>query len=218
MPHDLLVRGFDDKIHSKLADAAESLGVSLNSIVKDAADKWLKQYSQIPKKHDLILYSDNASMTHLLKSLDHLTKYGDWFRCFIGPRDDASVKLLSKLGWFDATLPYKADRKTIERNLGKMVEKILKTAKGRQVFLFDFIIGSYSKYSLEHAIQIEHGYNSVRMSGVVYCPYRLDILMDRKINDLLTLLEEHDQTFVLKGSELYKLHVTRENVHKLLLN
>jgi predicted HicB family RNase H-like nuclease len=49
MVHDLLVRGFDDKIHSQLGELAKEKGVSINSIVRDAVDKWLKQQSDIPK-------------------------------------------------------------------------------------------------------------------------------------------------------------------------
>jgi hemin uptake protein HemP len=28
----------------------------------------------------------------------------------------------------------------------------------------------------------------------------------------------HDQVFILKDGEVYKLHITKENVHKLFLN
>ena len=45
MTKDLLVRGFDDEIHTKLGDVAGKMGVSLNSIVKDAVDKWLEAKS-----------------------------------------------------------------------------------------------------------------------------------------------------------------------------
>ena len=47
MVHDLLVRGFDDIIHSQLGELAKEKGVSINSIVKDAVDKWLKQQSDM---------------------------------------------------------------------------------------------------------------------------------------------------------------------------
>jgi hypothetical protein len=48
----LIIRGFTDQVHEKLGDIANQRGVSINSIVKDAADKWLKnQQSEVPKKH-----------------------------------------------------------------------------------------------------------------------------------------------------------------------
>jgi predicted HicB family RNase H-like nuclease len=33
MTHDLLIRGFDDQIHSQLGELAKEKGVSINSIV-----------------------------------------------------------------------------------------------------------------------------------------------------------------------------------------
>ena len=50
MAKDLLVRGFDDETHSQLGDMAGHMGVSLNSIVKDAVDKWIENNSQDVKK------------------------------------------------------------------------------------------------------------------------------------------------------------------------
>ena len=46
--HNLIIRGFDDKVHTQLGEMANQRGVSINSIVKDAVDLWLKhQQSQI---------------------------------------------------------------------------------------------------------------------------------------------------------------------------
>jgi hypothetical protein len=50
MTRDLLIRGFDDEIHSQLGELDKEKGVSINSIVKDVVDKWLKQKAGIPKK------------------------------------------------------------------------------------------------------------------------------------------------------------------------
>src|SRR5574342_541033 len=107
MTHDLLIRGFDDAIHSQLGELAKEKGVSINSIVKDAVDKWLKQQSDIPKKHYLLIYSDDDSILGLIKSMDRLAKEGDLFRCFCGPPSTITTKLLSKLNWYDGTvMPY----------------------------------------------------------------------------------------------------------------
>jgi hypothetical protein len=108
MTHDLLIRGFDNKIHSQLGELAKEKGVSINSIVKDAVDKWLKQHqSDIPKKHYLLIYSDDNSLLKLLKSMDRLAKESDLFRCFCGPPSTISTKLLSKLNWYNGTvMPY----------------------------------------------------------------------------------------------------------------
>ena len=40
--HNLINRGFDDKVHTQLGEMANHSGVSINSIVKDAVDLWLK--------------------------------------------------------------------------------------------------------------------------------------------------------------------------------
>ena len=108
MVHDLIIRGFDDKIHAQLGKLANQKGVSINSIVKDAVDKWLKQQqSQLPRKHHLVIYSDDDSIIGLIKSMDRLAKEGNFFRCFCGPPGSQSSKLLSKLNWHNATIePY----------------------------------------------------------------------------------------------------------------
>ena len=51
MTHDLLIRGFDDQIHSQLRELAKEKGVSINSIVKDAVDRWLKQQQSLLQKN-----------------------------------------------------------------------------------------------------------------------------------------------------------------------
>jgi hypothetical protein len=107
MTRDLLIRGFDDEIHSQLGELDKEKGVSINSIVKDAVDKWLKQKADIPKKHYLLIYSDDDSLLRLLKSMDRLAKESDLFRCFCGPPSIISTKLLSKLNWYNgAVMPY----------------------------------------------------------------------------------------------------------------
>ncbi|MGA9316737.1 MAG: hypothetical protein WBV84_01640, partial [Nitrososphaeraceae archaeon] len=63
MTHNLIIRGFGDQVHEKLGEIANQRGVSINSIVKDAVDVWLKkQQSEIPRKHHLVIYSDDESM------------------------------------------------------------------------------------------------------------------------------------------------------------
>jgi hypothetical protein len=105
MTHNLIVRGFDDQVHTKLGEVANQRGVSINSIVKDAVDKWLKeQQSQVPKKHYLIIYPDDDSILGLLKSMDRLAKEEDLFRCFCGPPNSASTNLLAKLSWHNGTV------------------------------------------------------------------------------------------------------------------
>lgn len=242
MTHDLLIRGFDDQIHSQLGELANEKGVSINSIVKDAVDKWLKQQQLIlPKKHYLLIYSDDDAILGLLKSMDRLAKENNLFRCFCGPPSTASTKLLSKLKWYDGTImPYYYELKNnnnIVQNqnrqlqiknqkgimnycnkvMGNIVE-VANNTNNKQVCCLDFLINDIAKDSLQQALTIEKAYDNSRIPGLMYCTYKTDILLSAEIKDLVELFEEHDQVFILKDNEVYKLHITKENIHKLFLN
>jgi hypothetical protein len=238
MTHDLLIRGFDDKVHSQLGELAKEKGVSINSIVKDAVDRCLKQQSDIPKKHYLLIYSDDDSILGLLKSMDRFAKESDLFRCFCGPPSTNSTKLLSKLKWYDGTtMPYYYDEpetlipkpkqnrsennKNIMRYCSKVMENIVEAANNtnnKQVCCLDFLINDIAKDSLQQALTIEKTYDDSRIPGLMYCTYKTDILLSAEIKDLVELFEGHDQVFILKQDDVYKLHITKENVHKLFLN
>ena len=247
MVHDLLVRGFDDEIHSQLGELAKEKGVSINSIVKDAVDKWLKQQqSDIPKKHYLLIYSDNNnsddSILGLLKSMDRLAKENNLFRCFCGPPSTITSKLLSKLNWYDGTVMpycyyYNNNETTKTKNKGqqnldkneqsqkgiisycnKVMENIANNANNKQVCCIDFLINDIAKSSLQQALTIEKAYDNSRIPGLMYCTYKTETLLNAEIKDLVELFEGHDQVFILKQDEVYKLHITKENVHKLFLN
>ncbi len=239
MPHDVLVRGFDEQVHSKLGYLAKEKGVSINSIVKDAVDKWLKQQPDIPKKHYLLIYSDDDSIPGLLKSIDRLAKENDLFRCFCGPPHKNFSKVLTKLNWYDGTiLPYpysefdhinqeqkkeKQNQPQGEKNAinycNKVMENIMtNNPNGRQVCCIDFLINDIAKSSFQQAMTIEKTYDDNRVPGLMYCAYKTETLLTSKINNLVELFEGHDQVFILKDDEVYKLHLTKENVHKLFLS
>jgi hypothetical protein len=240
MTHDLLIRGFDDQIHSELGELAKEKGVSINSIVKDAVDKWLKQQQQLdlPKKHYLLIYSNDESILSLLKSMDRLAKENNLFRCFCGPPTTASTKLLSKLKWYDGTImPYyyelknkknnniKQNQKGIMNYCSKVMGNIVEAANNsndnnnnQQVCCLDFLINDIAKDSLQQALTIEKAYDNSRIPGLMYCTYKTETLLNTEIKDLVELFEGHDQVFILKDDDVYKLHITKENVHKLFLN
>ncbi len=252
MAHNLIIRGFDDKVHLQLGELANQRGVSINSIVKDAVDKWLKhQQSEVPRKHYLVIYSDDESMIGLLKSMDRLAKESDLFRCFCSSPESQSSELLSKLNWYDATIkPYyytlgdtiaaglvnyqrkedhplkqqqqkqqtQISQKNIMKYFGRIIENMAKKANNKQVCCLDFLINDVAKASLKQALSIEEAYNTNRLAGSTYCTYNSTTLLNSEIKDMLELFELHDQIFLLNGDEVYKLHVTKENVHKLFLN
>ncbi|MGA6992006.1 MAG: hypothetical protein WBX81_16430 [Nitrososphaeraceae archaeon] len=257
MTHNLIIRGFDDQVHEKLGEIANQRGVSINSIVKDAVDVWLKkQQSEIPRKHHLVIYSDDESMMRLLKSMDKLAKEGNLFRCFFGPPRNPSIELLSRLKWYDGTVkpyPYSSvtqskdeqhelslqqqqqqmqaqaqaqsqsqaqvqSQKNIMKYCGKVIENVVKNANNNQVCCMDFVINDVGKDSLRQALIVEKAYDDNRIAGLMYCTYKTDSLLNSEIKDLIELFEMHDQIFILKEDEVYKLHITKENVHKLFLS
>lgn len=255
MTHNLIIRGFDDQVHEKLGEIANQRGVSINSIVKDAVDVWLKkQQSEIPRKHHLVIYSDDESMMRLLKSMDKLAKEGNLFRCFFGPPRNPSIELLSRLKWYDGTVkpyPYSSvtqskdeqhelslqlqqqqqqiqiqaqaqtqaqSQKNIMKYCGKVVENVVKNANNNQVCCMDFVINDVGKDSLRQALIVEKAYDDNRIAGLMYCTYKTNSLLNSEIKDLIELFEMHDQIFILKEDEVYKLHMTKENVHKLFLS
>ena len=239
MTRNLIVRGFDDQVHAQLGEVANQRGVSINSIVKDAVDKWLKhQQSEVPRKHYLIIYSDDDSMTGLLKSMNRFAKEGDFFRSFCGPPDSTSTELLSKLNWYNGTVePYcystnvqegkrqqtqmqmqMQSQKNIMKYCGKVMDNIANSSNSKQVCCMDFLINDIAKSSLKQALTIEEVYDNSRIPGLMYCAYKTQTLLDSEIKDMIELFEMHDQIFIVKNDEVYKLHITKENVHKLFLH
>jgi hypothetical protein len=240
MTRDLLVRGFDDQVHDNLGRLASQKGVSINSIVKDAVDKWLKHQEEIPRKHYLVIYSDDESMIGLLKSMDRLAKESDLFRCFCGPPGSPETELLSKLKWYDGTvMPYyyhhyytndihiakrqqqqhRRNDKDITKYCRQVMTNIADGANNKQqLCCMDFLINDIAKSSLKQAMTVEQVYDNNRLSGLVYCNYRTENLLNSDIKSMIELFEMHDQIFILKDTEVHKLHITKENVHKLFLN
>jgi hypothetical protein len=234
MTRDLIIRGFDDQVHEDLGRLASQKGVSMNSIVRDAVDRWLKDQKEIPKKHYLVIYSDDESMIALLKSMDRLAKEGDLFRCFCGPPNSPETELLSRLKWYNGTvMPYyyysndfrlakeqqkHRDQNDIEKYCRHVMTNIADVANNKQLCWMDFLINDIMKDSLKQAMTVERLYDNNRLSGLVYCNYKTENLLNSDIKNMIELFEMHDQVFILKGTEVYKLHVTKENVHKLFLN
>ena len=233
MTRDLIVRGFDDQVHTALGKIANQKRVSINSIVKDAVDKWLKHQQEIPKKHYLVIYSDHDSMLALLKSMDRLAKESDMFRCFCGPPRSPETIFLSKLKWYDGTpMPYYyrndtplakeqkdgGNRNDVTKYCRQVITKIAYGSDNKQLCCMDFLINDISKNSLKQAMIVEQLYDDNRLSGSMYCNYMTENLINLDIKNMIELFEMHDQVFILKDTEVYKLHITKENIHKMFLN
>ncbi|VFJ14437.1 hypothetical protein [Candidatus Nitrosocosmicus franklandus] len=219
MPHNLVIRGFDDNTHSELRDLSKQKGVSINSIIKDAVDQWLKQQKEIPKRHHLLLYDNADTIRHLIKSLDYLTKEQNWFRCFVPSSDPSITELLRKMEWFDGTTQlYDTKQKDVKKYIFKILQNVSQNANNKQLCLVDFLINDIANYSVREASYLEKEYDKNRLQGLVFCAYEMGNLTKMPIIDMLEMFNVHDQVFVLTNDQIYKLHLTKENIHKLILS
>jgi hypothetical protein len=215
---DLHIRDIDEKEHAELTKIADGMGVSINSIVRDAIDKWLLQKSQIPKKHILLIYDDDKAVVNLLKSVDGIAREQGWFRAFCSSPEHYSKKPLSKLGWFDGTvLPYDPKKNPL-KYFTQIGEKIAKASKQQPIFAIDFVLTDIASESLEEAMKIEQAYDEDPMLGIFFCPYKAENVMSSSVTKTMELFLMHDPFYILKENELYKFHVTKESPHKLFLN
>ena len=219
MTKDILIRGFDDTVHSELGKKSDQMGVSINSIVKDAVEQWLNKKNDVPHVHDLVLYSDEKSMNSFLKSLDRMTNDTEWFKSFAAPPKHSTEKLLSKLDWFNGTIsPYKPHGIDGAKYCGKVMQNIVKNSEKRPLCCVDFMITDIAEDSFKHAVELEKGYDDARLPGLMFCPYKASDLMKSDITDMIELFMMHDRIFVVKNDDIYKLQITKESIHKIFLN
>ena len=216
---DLLVRGFDDSTHSELGKRADRMGLSINSIVKDAVDQWLNKKVDVPHIHDLLIYSDEKSMDNFLRGLDRMTNNTDWFKSFAAPPKHHIEKILSKLNWYNGTVkPYKPKGVDESEYCAKVIQNIVKGSKKKPLCCVDFVITDVANNYFEKAMEIERSYDESRLSGLMFCPYKASDLMNSDITDMIELFLMHDRIFVIKNDDIYKLQITKENIHKIFLN
>jgi hypothetical protein len=72
--------------------------------------------------------------------------------------------------------------------------------------------------SFRHAMELEKVYDEARLPGLMFCPYKASDLMKSDITDMIDLFMMHDRIFVIKNDEIYKLHISKESIHKIFLN
>jgi hypothetical protein len=219
MTHNLIIRGFDDEVHSQLGELSRQKGVSITSIVKDAVDKWLKQQKEIPRRHHLIIYDDDESIKSLLKSTDKLAKEGEWFRCFVSSSNFSLNDLLKEMEWFDNILSVdKHSKQELMKYFINILQNILEKADDKKICCIDFLIDDIANSSINEAMNLEKLYNENRLEGIVFCAYKANNLLGASITNLIKIFDLHDQIFIIKKEQIYKLHLTKENAHKLFLS
>ena len=215
----LIIRGFDDEIHSQLGNQSKKKGVSINSIVKDAVDQWLKKQDEIPKRHHLLLYDNEESMQRLMKSLDKMTQKEDWFKCFVRSSNTSITKVLEGLHWFDGTiLQYKQPQKDKMKHIKDILQNIWQKSNSKEILLVDFLINDIAYSSISEAVSLEKQYDKNRLEGLVFCAYEMTNLFNASSSEIIEMFDSHDQVFLLKDDQIFKIHITKENTHKLLLS
>lgn len=219
MSHTLVIRGFDDDIHSQLGELAKQKGVSINSIVRDAVDKWINHHKEVPRRHHLLIYDNDEAMNDLLKSIDKMAKKGDWFRCYMRSTDSSVMNLLQKLNWYDSTAtPNKHSSKDIKKYFNTCLHSNLQKSENKELCCMNFLIDEIAKSSIDEAINIEHAYEQNKLEGIVFCAYRIDNLLKTSISGMIEIFNLHEQIFMLRNEHIYKLYCTKENIHKLFLS
>ena len=219
MTKDILIRGFDDNVRSELGKKSDQMGVSINSIVKDAVEEWLDKKTHVPRVHDLLIYSDEKSMNNFLKALDRMTSNSEWFKSFAAPPKHHTEKVLSKLNWYNGTVkPYNPHSVNGSKYCGQVIQNISKASKKKPLCCIDFVITDVANNSFKHAMELEKKYDEARLPGLMFCPYKASDLMNSDITDMVELLMMHDRIFVVKNDDIYKLHLTKESIHKIFLN
>ncbi len=214
----LYVRGFNEKLHEELDDQARKEGISPASILENAFEEWLKNKKEVPTKHYLVLYSDDKSLLNFIRKVNDLDD-DEWMHVTCGPQSHIGVKYLKKHGWFDATIsPYVQGIKKPEKYSSKVFDHLGRVTAGKQTCFIGFMTEDIAhNHSLQKASEVEKMYNTKRISGVVFCPYDMRKLNDFNFTDVFKLFEEHDEIFVLKENEVYKLNVDKINHAKLFL-
>lgn len=217
MTHDLLVRGLDEEIHSKITDASEHLGMSVNAIIKDAAYKWVTQLGKERHRHDLVLYSDDESLKYLLSKMDELTET-NWFKICCGPPTHLGIMTLKKQNWFDGTIkPYEEFYEDPVKYAEKVIQSIPKSKKNKQLIIGAFLTGDLAKDSIKKSAKFCEWYDKKNVPGITHCIALTQTIMQNKIEDMLDLFNCHQQVFIVKNKKLHRLRVTEENFYTLVV-
>ncbi|KEQ56714.1 hypothetical protein AAA799E16_01130 [Marine Group I thaumarchaeote SCGC AAA799-E16] len=182
-------------------------------------EQWLDKKAPTPHVHDLLIYSDEKSIDSFLKVLDRMTNDTEWFRSYAIPPKHNSEKTLLKLDWFNGTIkPYKPHGKDGSKYCNKVIQNIVKSSEKRPLCCVDFVITDVAENSFSHAMELEKTYDNTRAPGLMFCPYKANDLIKSDITNMIELFLMHDRIFVLKNDEIYKLHITKESIHKIFLN
>ncbi|MFQ5970125.1 MAG: hypothetical protein ACE5J2_06500 [Nitrososphaerales archaeon] len=159
-----------------------------------------------PSRHILLLYDDEESLMNVLRASEDLTKK-NWFRACCGAESHSGIKLLKKYGWSDLTVsPYTRALDDTKQYFNEVWDRIIEEAGDLRTCTVGFMTGDLChQSSLQNALALEELYNSNRINGIMYCPYLLKDLLRGGVGDILDLVKNHDQSFLVQKDKLYKI-------------
>ena len=208
----LYVRSFNESLHDDLNEISKKEGVSPGAIIEEALEQWKQKKEKIPKKHHLVLWSDEKELNNFLKKMDEVTKE-NWLQLYTAPQTKKSQRFFESHGWNKAA----KNNSNFEKNPEKYYEEASKTLKENPKHKQAFLIGVGKPDSIKDANQVEKLYNKKRIEGATLCCYDTKSFSNTDFRDVCELFEEHDRIFVLKDGETLELNMSKQNPLKMLL-
>jgi hypothetical protein len=220
MVKDLFVRDFDEKLHTKATQIATNDRITLASIVEDAVDKWIKNYEKNRHRHNLILYSDEISLSKILDEIDKLAT-DNWFKSFCGPTKHYGIQILNKRKWFDATANhYQEFLEKPQETATKVHETINNKVGGSSRLLpltVAFLVEDLArKESVKKAAGFCEWYERKSTPGITYCIAKARNVLAGSFDDLFNLFNAHNGVFLAKSNKIYRLRLDDEHFYSLL--
>jgi hypothetical protein len=222
MVKDLFVRDFDEKLHVKATQIATNNHTTLASIVTDAVDKWVKNYEKVRHRHNLILYSDETSLSKILSEIDKLAS-DNWFKSFCGSANHSGIQILNKRKWFDATAnsydeflerPQEAATKVLENINNEVVGSGRRLLPLTVAFLVEDLV---RKDSVKKAAGFCEWYERKSTPGTTFCISNAKSVLTGSFDDLFNLFDAHNGVFLVKNNKIYRLRLDDEHFYSLLI-
>ena len=221
MVKDLFVRDFDEKLHIKATQIAANNHTTLASIVTDAVDKWIKNYEKVRHRHNLILYSDETSLSKILGEIDKLAS-DNWLKSFCGSTKHSGIQILNKRKWFDATAnnydeflekPQEAATKVLE-NINNEIGSSRTLLPLTVAFLVEDLA---RKESVKKAAGFCEWYERKSTPGITFCIANARNVLTASFDDLFNLFDAHTGLFLVKNNKIYRLRLDDEHFYSLLV-
>lgn len=193
--------------------------VSLAAIVDDALDNWFEKKREVPRMHDLVLYSDERALIRILKEIDRLVT-SHWFRGYSGRINSQVTRLLKRKKWFHIVMNLDNElKKGIKRCNQLIINQINTQSKKRPAFWLGFLANDIIRQgSLKTLVEMEKEMHVTKgkIVGKRLCITNMNELYGGKVKDFIDVLNNHDQVFIAFNEHLYKFSLSDEHPYKLI--